>query len=129
METQDYKVLMVEPKYDFDKTTGGYFEVYFDLDDMPFKLSFVPFLDHFLRKNDDLFKYLKKTSKDLTISHAIYDLYDIGFPIDEWVKEYIEVVKGNVSADLFNILIEFYNMIKNFNPSGSNDQQSKDNDN
>lgn len=122
---EDYKVIRVEPKYDFDNVASGHFEVYFDVNDDPFKLSFVPFLDHYVRKNDDLFKYLKKTSKDLTVSHAIYDLYDIGFPIDDWVKDYIEVAKENVSADLFNILIKFYNMIKNFNPSGSQDQSNE----
>lgn len=122
---EDYKVIRVEPQYDFKNVAGGHFEVYFDVNDDPFKLSFVPFLDHHVRKNDDLFKYLKKTSKDLTVSHAIYDLYDIGFPIDEWVKDYVEVAKENVTADLFNILIKFYNMIKNFNPSGSADQNDK----
>lgn len=125
---EDYKVIKVEPQYDFDNVAGGYFEVYFDVNDDPFKLSFVPFLDHHLRNNDNLFQYLKKTSKDLTVSHAIYDLYDIGFPIDEWVKDYVEIAKENVSADLFNILIKFYNMIKNFNPSGSADQSNESND-
>ena len=119
----NYKTARIEPVYNFDKVSGGHFEIYFEVEDSdPFKLSFVPFLDHKIRQNSDLFDYLKKTSKDLTVSHAIYDLYDIGFPVDEWVIDYMEVARNSVSKDLFNKLIEFYNLIKDFNPSGSLDK-------
>lgn len=111
-------VTKVDPIYDFDRVAGGYFNVYFNHNDRdPFKLSFVPFLDYRLKNSDELYNYLKKRSDD-TVSHAIYDLYDIGFPIDEWVEEYIEMVKDKVDADLFNALVMFYNYIKTF-PTGS----------
>ena len=118
----DVKITKIEPVYDFEKVAGGYFEVYFDYDTKdPFKLSFVPFLDHQIRHNTELFEYLKKTSKDLTVSHAICDLYDLGVPIDDWVKDYVEIAKNATSAGLFNALVQFYMHIKNFNTSGSAD--------
>lgn len=116
MNELEYKITRVEPVYDFDKVAGGYFKVYFGVNDSdPFKLSFVPFLDNRIRQSTDLFNYLKKTSKDLTVSHAIYDLYDLGFPIDEWVEEYVDNARNSLNAELFNSLIRFYNYIKNFN--------------
>jgi hypothetical protein len=110
------RITRIEPVYDFDKVAGGYFKIYYGVEtDATIKLSFVPFLDNRIRQSDELFKYLKKTSKDKTVSHAIYDLYDIGFPVDEWVEEYIETAKNSANAELFNALIHFYNHIKNFN--------------
>ena len=54
------------------------------------------------------------------MSHAIHDLYDIGFPVDEWVLKYVEDAKNDIKPDMFNALIQFYNYIKDFgNPSGS----------
>ena len=119
----DHKITSIEPVYDFERVGGGYFKIHFGIGGDPFKLSFVPFLDNRVRQSEDLFNYLKKTSKDLTVSHAIYDLYDLGFPVDEWVHEYIEMVQGSVNGDLFNKLITFYNYIKNFNSSGSLDNE------
>jgi hypothetical protein len=54
------------------------------------------------------------------VSHAIHDLYDIGFPVDEWVLKYVDDAKNDIKPDMFNALIQFYNYIKDFgNPSGS----------
>jgi hypothetical protein len=122
-EDLEHKITRIEPVYDFDNVAGGYFKLYFGMSNDPFKLSFVPFLDYHIRKNEELFNYLKKTSKDLTVSHAIYDLYDIGFPLDEWVDEYIDMARSSIKADLFNKLITFYNYIKDFNSSGSLDKE------
>ena len=122
-ESLEHKITRVEPVYDFDNVAGGYFELYFGISKDPFKLSFVPFLDYHVRTNKELFNYLLKTSKDKTVSHAIFDLYDIGFPLDEWVDEYIDMARNSVKADLFNKLITFYNYIKDFNPSGSLDKE------
>lgn len=117
----DYQVTRIDPVYDFDKVSGGYFLLYFGMDDKkPFKLSFVPFLDAKIREDEKLFAYLKGTTKDLTVSHAIHDLYDIGFPVDEWVLKYVDDAKNDIKPDMFNALIQFYNYIKDFgNPSGS----------
>ena len=124
MSQEEDNITRINPVYDFDKVACGYFEIYVDYDTKdPFKLSFVPFLDHQIRNNSELFDYLKKTSKDLTVSHAIYDLYDIGVPIEDWVREYVEIAKNATSAGLFNALIQFYLHIKNFNSSGSADNK------
>lgn len=117
----DFDIIEITPVYEYENVAGGYFNIQFGMDPKDvIKLSFVPFIDYKIRNDGSLFKYLKKTSKDLTVSHAIYDLYDIGFPIDDWVRDYIEIAKTDTKADLFNTLIHFYNHIKNFN-SGSSD--------
>jgi len=119
----EYKITSIEPVYEFDSVTGGYFNIKYGYTDTDtFKLSFVPFLDSKIRDSDELFMYLKKTSADKTVSHAIFDLYDLGFPVDEWVDTYMEEAKNNLSADIFNKLIQFYNFMRDFNsPSGSLD--------
>lgn len=116
-EELDDKIVNITPIYDYKKVAGGYFEIEFERSSV-FKLSFVPFLDYRVRNDENLFEYLKKTATDLTVSHAIFDLYDMGFPVDEWVRDYIDMAKNSVSADLFNTLINFYTYVKNFN-SGS----------
>ena len=37
----------------------------------------------------DLFEFISNNFKELTLSHAVADLYDLGFPVDEWVINYI----------------------------------------
>lgn len=114
-EGVDLKIIKVVPVYDYKNVAGGYFEVHFGSDKLSFiKLSFLPFLSDKVGKDKELFEYLKKAALDTTCSHAIFNLYDIGFPVDEWVHEYVERVKGNVSADLFNTLIQFYLHLKQF---------------
>lgn len=117
----DIKIARIEPVYEYDFVAGGYFALYIgDNDSEPFKLSFAPFLNDRIEKDKALFEYLEKKSKDSTISHAIYDLYDIGFPVDEWVQEYLDDVKSKVDPKLLQALFTFYNYIKKFgDPSGS----------
>ena len=121
----EYKVRSVLRIYDFRDVAGGYFEVYFGYNTTdPFKLSFVPFLDKRVREDKRLYDYLKQTSSDRTVSDAIFDLYDIGFPVDAWVEEYVEYAKENVSVSLFNALIHFFNHIKSFNSGSKDDTES-----
>jgi hypothetical protein len=111
----DRKIIKIVPIFDYSRVAGGYFEIHFDTDELdPFKLSFVPFLDHRVRKDDKLFHYLKDSVGDGTVSHAIYNLYDIGFPVDDWVVEHVDMAKDNVGADLFNALMQFYIHLKSF---------------
>ena len=117
----EYAIKSITPVYDYSKVSGGYFLLTFGSDSTPFKLSFVPFLEQRVREDENLFAYLKKTVKDKTVSDAIFDLYDLGFPVDEWVIDHIEKAKESVTPDMFNALVQFYNFIKDFNndPSGS----------
>ena len=109
------KLTTINPVYDFSKVSGGYFELHFGYNDSePFKLSFVPFLDRRLQDDEKLFDYIKSTANDKTVSHAIEDLYSLGFPVDDWDREYVEYAKDSVSAELFNSLIMFFNEIKSF---------------
>jgi hypothetical protein len=117
----EFEITDIIPFYDYKNVSGGYFKIFYNYDGAEtFNLSFVPFLDSRVRQSTELFEYLKKTTKDLTVSHAIYDLYDLGFPVDDWVREYIEGAKESISGNIFNELVKFYNFIKDFNnPSGS----------
>ena len=116
MQDFDYNVTKIMPIYNFQDVAGGYFEVYFGYNHKdPFKVSFVPFLELRVKRDERLLEYLKKTAKDKTISDSIYDLYDIGFPVDAWVREYIEYARDNVSANMFNALILFFNTIRKSN--------------
>ena len=117
MDLGDIK--QINPVYDYDKVSGGYFEVYYDdtlrSDYKPFQLSFVSLLDHNVRNNANLFQYLKKTVTDTTtVSHAIYDLYDIGFPIDEWVADYMKILQASGDHQTLNTLTQLLNYIKDF---------------
>jgi hypothetical protein len=118
-EDFNFKIREVIPRYDYKNVIGGHFEVHFGYESSnPFKLSFGPFLNHRMRTDEGLYNYVKKISdestEDLTCSHVIFDLYDLGFPVDEWVEDYFKAVRNNVNADLFDLLMQFYNHLKNF---------------
>lgn len=111
----DFKLTKVKPCYDYEKVGGGHFKLYFGTDtEMFYTLSFVPFLDDRLKQDDNLFEYIKNHHKDKTVSHAIYDLYDMGFPVDQWVEQYIEKARVDVNPKLFNAMLNFYKYLKNF---------------
>lgn len=121
MEDYDVQITDIVPIYNFNEVSGGYFKIYFGGDkEDPFTLGFIPLLDARVKQDDNLFDYLKKTAKDLTASHAIQDLYDIGFPVNDWVKEYIEVAKNSVHPDMFDALVRFYTAIRQSGSSNLN---------
>lgn len=112
-------ITRVEPIYDHTKKSGGHFDIYYEVDswdhEEPFKLSFVSFLDHNVRNNKDLFNYLKKYVNDVTtMSDVIDHLYDIGFPVDDWVRDYMEILNNSGSDQLLNTLTNLFNHIKDF---------------
>lgn len=111
------EITSIEPIYEYDRVGGGYFNVQFGQDTEPFKLSFAPFLDYRARNDKALFEYLKKNSDGKTISHAIFDLYDMGFPVDDWVREYIDMAKDSLDPRMFHALLQFYYFLKNFGAS------------
>ena len=124
-DSLDMTITSIEAVYDFNKTANGHFLVCFNHDnESPFKLSFVPFLDYLIRKDEKLFVYLKEhvihEDDSITVSHAISDLYEIGFPVEDLVREYIDVAKKSVNPSLFNALVQFYLHLKDFgDTSGS----------
>ena len=100
----------IEPKYDFKENSEGKFEVYVD-HKLGFTVRFGSFMDHKLEldRNEnggELFMFLMNNYHKKTISHAICDLYDIGFPVDDWVKDYIEYLTNQSSryATMFKLL-------------------------
>jgi hypothetical protein len=117
----EFKLTSIQPCYDYDKVGGGHFKLFFGVSgEMPYTLGFTSFLERRLRDDDALFDYIKKHHRDKTVSHAIHDLYDMGFPVDSWVHDYIEVAREDVDPKMFNALLNFYKYIKDFGePSGS----------
>lgn len=111
------KVTQVEPVFDYSTVSGGFFFVYINNDEAPLKLNFLAFIKHLTERDQALFEYLKKTaSLDKTASHVIYDLYEIGFPVDDKVSNYV----AEIDSDLIGALAEFYSYIKFFgDQSGS----------
>jgi hypothetical protein len=114
META-IEITRVDAKFDFNNELGGHFDIYFGPDTVdPFTLSFIPFLDERVNKDDALFKYISDNKdKCPTVSYTILELYDLGMPVDDWVKEYINS-RSQVNAELFNTLIKFFNFMNNF---------------
>ena len=103
-------ITKIEPKYDFKDNGEGKFNVHVD-HRVAFTVRFGSFMDYRLEldrvdNNGELFMFLMNKYHKKTISHAIHDLYDIGFPIDEWVKEYITYLtnKNSKYAAMFLLL-------------------------
>lgn len=109
-----FQITNVEPVYEYEKIAGGYFNVYFGKDDEPFRLSFAPFLNYIVQKDSKLLSYLKKKANTESISTTVYDLYDIGAPVDEWVRDYMDLAKTQVDPKLFHAMLQFYYFMKNF---------------
>ena len=93
-DTDDIKI--ITPVYDYEDNPGkGCFEISTEYNgETAFRIRFGAFMDWRLdvdRKENDgkLFMFLMNGYHDKTVSHAIWDLYDLGFPVDNWVKDYI----------------------------------------
>lgn len=111
-ELQDFDVNSItdiNPKYDLNNTAGGYFVIVCDgLGDFSFNIQMSSVINYKLEREDaegssNLFDFISSRFKDLTLSHAVMDLYDLGFPVDEWVVDYISWLNGqrkNYSAML-----------------------------
>lgn len=97
MELEDFDVNTIseiEPKYDLKDTAGGYFRIHTNISGLVFNMSMSSVINYKLEQEEeegvvDLFEFIANNFKDLTLSHAVADLYDLGFPVDEWVINYI----------------------------------------
>jgi hypothetical protein len=56
---------------------------------------------------------MKTRYADKSLSHAVRDLYDIGFPVDEWVKDFIAHVLDK--NDKFAAMLHIINTLRKFN--------------
>lgn len=114
LTSSEYDITSIEPVYDFENAGGGYFNVYFlNLSDEPFKLSFVSFLDYVLEEDDNMFQYVCKQNFD-TASHAIQDLYDLGYFMQESVKACMDDIKGSIDQELLKKMFDFLVIMNQF---------------
>lgn len=118
MTDLEFELTRIVPCYDYGRVSGGHFNLHFGVEkELFYTLPFSGFLESRLREDDALFEYIKTRHGDKTISHAIWDLYDLGFPVEQWVKDYIHRAKEDVDPRMFNALLSFYKYIKNFGQS------------
>ena len=104
----------VNPVYDYDKVGGGHFEVFLGVgeDDPSFNMKFSSLMEKRMAKDEDLFMFVMNNYHKKTISHAIYDLYDMGFPIDEWLNEHI--IYLTTTNKQFTSLMTLFTSLRNF---------------
>lgn len=108
-------ITSIEPDYRFESPLGGSFKVSFSGTNVPYWLSYERFTYWLLQKDEKLLSYVKNNFADKSLSHVIQDLYDIGYPVNDGVTEYVEWVKSTVDVDMLNKLITLYEHIANFN--------------
>jgi hypothetical protein len=116
----------IKPKYDFKEVGEGKFEVFVD-NEMAFTVRFGAFMDYQLNVDKDendgeLFMFLMNNYSDKTVSHAIYDLYDIGFPVDTWLINYIDHLANHSTK--YNAMLRMLSMLKNFGEDNADDYDS-----
>jgi len=119
-------ITQIEPSYDYEDHNKGNFEIYVD-NEVAFTIRFGAFMDARLQIDREdsegrLFMFLMNNYSDKTISHAITDLYDMGFPIDDWVKEYVETLMKRSSK--YSAMLRMLSMLKNFGDEDSGDYDS-----
>lgn len=119
-------ITRIEPSYDFKDQGKGKFEIYVD-NEMAFTIRFGAFMDSRLqidRKESEgrLFMFLMNNYSNKTVSHAIADLYDMGFSVDDWVREYIEDLIKRSSKH--SAMLRMLSMLKNFGEEGFDDFDS-----
>jgi hypothetical protein len=116
----------IKPKYDFKEVGEGKFEVFVD-SEMAFTVRFGAFMDYQLNVDKDendgeLFMFLMNNYSDKTVSHAIYDLYDIGFPVDTWLINYIDHLANHSTK--YNAMLRMLSVLKNFGEDNPDDYES-----
>lgn len=94
------KVLSVLPAHDYESVAGGKFDLKITTNGTirPHTLRYAVYLEWLFKQDPNLYEYIHSTfkDKDQTVSHVVEELYDIGFDVDESVKDYFEYVKSNV---------------------------------
>ena len=116
----------IKPRYNFEEVGEGKFEVFVD-NEMAFTVRFGAFMDYQLNVDKDendgeLFMFLMNRYSDKTVSHAIYDLYDIGFPVDTWLINYIDHLANHSTK--YNAMLRMLSMLKNFGEDDADDYDS-----
>lgn len=116
-------ITSIEPEYDFNdkvSTTKGHWRVKLGTSgDGQFALKFTQVINYRLNRDENLFDFLKSKYQDKTLSHAVADLYDIGFPVDDWVKDYIQYVLDKDGK--FAAMLHIISTLRKFNEDQSND--------
>jgi hypothetical protein len=121
-----YEVTGVEPIYNFKNAGSGFFYVHFDkMTKHPFKLSFISFVEHLITKDEKLLKYLAGKKFDTT-SHAVEDLYEIGYPVVKEVQAYMEKLKESVDPLFLEKMYKLLVYLKNFNDNESKGYDDKE---
>lgn len=115
----------INPEYDFSQTGGGKFVVEMSADgSVSFTIRFGAVVDYQLEldkahNNGELFMFLMNNYSDKTISHALRDLYDIGFPIEEWVVNYIQHITSK--SDRYISMLQLLTTLRSFGEEDSQD--------
>jgi hypothetical protein len=111
----------IEPVYDFNKkesSVKGHFHIHMGKDSS-FNLRFASVLNHKVTYDSNLFAFLMDNYSEKTLSEAVYDLYDMGFPIDEWVKDYLTYAIDK--DDRFAAMLHIVSTLRKFNEDHSDE--------
>jgi hypothetical protein len=116
-------IASIKPKYDFDNVVGGHFVVNTNLYELSFNVSMSNVINYKLEKEERedvtaLFDFIANNFKDLTISHAVADLYDLGFPVDEWVIDYISYL--NTKRKDYSAMLSLLAALQDFGDDDKN---------
>lgn len=126
---KDYNVLentlnditSIEPEYDFNNhnsLTRGHWKIKLGTrEDREFALRFTQVINHRLTLDSKLFDFMISRYQEKTLSFAIAELYDIGFPVDDWVKAYLAYVLDK--DDRFTSMLYIMNTLRKFNEDES----------
>ena len=106
-------ITQVTPRYNFDRVGGGSFTIQLGVDDEhSFNIKMAAFVEDRMKDDGDLFMFMMNNYREKTISHAIQDLYDIGFPVDDWVREYIQKLTNK--SEKFIAMMSLLDSLKRF---------------
>ena len=116
-------IVSIKPKYDFDGVVRGHFVVNTNLYELSFNVSMSNVINYKLEKEERedvtaLFDFIANNFKDLTISHAVTDLYDLGFPVDEWVIDYISYL--NTKRKDYSAMLSLLAALQDFGDDDKN---------
>jgi hypothetical protein len=110
-------ITSITPVYDFDtkySRTKGHFDIQVGFQkDRNFSMRFSSVMNHRAKQDSRLFDFLMNNYSEKSLSLAVHDLYDIGFPVNEWVIEYIEYVLQR--NDNFSAMLSIMNTLRKFN--------------
>lgn len=111
-------ITSITPRYDFDNPAGGRFVVRVDdLDELSFSIAMSNAINYKLEVEEregesNLFDFISKNFKDQTLSHAVEDLYDLGFPVQQWVIDYISYL--NTKRKDYSAMLSLLAALQNF---------------